>query len=247
MEEKLLGRASLLKLVKELEDYESEDIDMISVYAKPQNLSWIDSAKIPEETRGSLERISKKLESSIGIVFFSWGETINLILFPPFPVKKDEIILDKKFRTEQLKEIFEKDYRLGIVLMHLGEYAVGIFKGKRLILSKCGKRLVRGKHRKGGFSQARFSRIREIQANKFFNELYGVLRDRFKPHLKELDYVLYGGPKLTIKKFKKRNDFIKKLSEKTLERTLEVREVNKKSLERILSEVWKTKVLYLSP
>lgn len=241
MEEKFIGRSSLLEVISKLESHRSESRDMLSVYITPQS-NLVE--KLPEAIRDDIENFLRK--SSLGIVSFYWKkEKINLIIFPPFPIR-DEIFFENRFRTEQLKEILTREYTLGIILLRLGEYAIGIFEGKKLIVSKCGKRFLRGKHKKGGFSQARFARDREVKTKVFFDEVYKVLRSRFEPYLEKLDFVLYGGARITIRKFQKRDHFMKKLEGKTLDRIIDVRRVSKKALEKILFEVWRTRVLQLN-
>lgn len=236
IEEKILGKNSLFELISELESYKSENPDMLTVYTTPK----ASLPEIPEKLKEKVERI----KSPTGIVIFSWKQKGDILILPPFPVERNEIFYDRVFRTEQFKNLITKKYVLGIILLRLGEYAVGIFEGNKLILSKCGKRLVRAKHRKGGYSQARFQRIRKIQAKQFFDEVYNVLRSKFEPNLGKITYVLYGGSKITIKNFQKRNYFLKKLSEKTFDRILDVKDINKRALKNILKEVWKTKVIY---
>jgi len=239
MEEKILGKKSLLNLISELEKYESSNKDILSAYLTPGS-SLIE--KIPSEIRYETEKFLSK--SALGVVCFYWNKNnLQLLIIPPFPVK-DELYFDYKFRTEQIKSLLVRKYKLGIILLRAGEYAIGIFDGDKLIKSKCGKRFVRRKHRKGGFSQARFARGREVQIKQFFDEVYSMLR-RFESYFPQLDFVLFGGTKLTIKKFLKRDNLIKKIKEKMLSKTLAVGEINKKALEKILIEVFKTKVIYL--
>jgi peptide subunit release factor 1 (eRF1) len=237
IEEKILGKNSLFELLAELEAYRSDYSDVLTIYIAPGSLP-----EIPEVFNDIIERIRR---STTGAIIFSWKlKEKNILVFPPFPVR-DERFLDKKFRTHQLRERLEKKYLLGVILLRLGEYALGVFEGDKLLASKCGKRLVRAKHRKGGYSQARFRRIREAQIDKFFNEVYQALRKKFDPWTKKFDYILYGGTKITIKKFQKRDDWLKKLSENFLDKSLDVQKINKESLENILKEVWRTKVLTL--
>jgi len=239
MEEKILGRNSLLTFVSDLENYESDNDDMLSAYITQQT----SLSQMPEPVRGIVVKRLRK--HPLGIVVFYWEQNnVKILMFPPFPIRS-EIFLGRKFSTDQLKEILTREYTLGVVLLRLGEYAVGIFEGKKLVLSKCGKRYLKGKHKKGGFSQARFARDREAKTKVFFDEVYKVLRSRFEPYLEKLNFVLYGGARTTIRKFKKRNHFMKKLDEKTLDRVIEVRRVSKKTLEKILFEVWKTRILQL--
>jgi peptide subunit release factor 1 (eRF1) len=238
MEEKILGKNSLLELLTELENIRSDEQDILSAYIAPNS----SLSEVPEKLREKIERI----KSVTGLVIFSWEkEGKKFIILPPFPVQKDEIFYDNFFKTEQLREILTKDYTLGIILLRLGEYAVGIFEGNKLIESKCDKRLVIARQKKGGSSQGRFRRIREVQVERFFDEVYEILRKKFEPHIGKIDYVFFGGTGITIKNFLKRNSFLKKISEKKVEKILNVREINKKSLENILKEVWKTKVFLI--
>jgi hypothetical protein len=55
---------------------------------------------------------------------------------------------------------------VGVLLVRLGGYAVGVFSGSppQLVSSKAGSRLVHGRSAAGGWSQHRFARRRENQA-----------------------------------------------------------------------------------
>jgi hypothetical protein len=57
---------------------------------------------------------------------------------------------------------------VGVLFVRLGGYAVGVFTGTppRLAASKAGSRLVHGRSAAGGWSQHRFARRREKQANE---------------------------------------------------------------------------------
>lgn len=241
MEEIILGKNALIKLLSELESYESDKQDMLTAYVTLQNTSLL--SKLPDSIRDFIEKILPR--HPLGVVIFYWQQkNISTVIFPPFTIE-DGIFFDRKFATGQLRKIFEREYKLGIVLLSLGEYAIGVFEGKKLITSKCGKRFLRGKHKKGGSSQARFARARKANIEIFFNEVYGILKGKMEPHISNLDYVIYGGVKITIRNFQKRDHFMKKLNEKTLERIIDVHDISKKRLENILFEVWKTRVLQL--
>lgn len=54
---------------------------------------------------------------------------------------------------------------VGVLLVRLGGYAVGVFEGRRLVSSKVGSRPVHGRAAAGGWSQQRFARRRENQAH----------------------------------------------------------------------------------
>nr|WP_062340352.1 acVLRF1 family peptidyl-tRNA hydrolase [Herbidospora sakaeratensis] len=59
-----------------------------------------------------------------------------------------------------------RERRVGVLLVRLGGYAAGVFEGDRLLVSKVGSRLVHGRSAAGGWSQQRFARRREKQADE---------------------------------------------------------------------------------
>ncbi|MEM7821442.1 MAG: Vms1/Ankzf1 family peptidyl-tRNA hydrolase [Candidatus Aenigmatarchaeota archaeon] len=236
MEEKILRKSSMLKLIKELESYEGEADELISAYIKKRDTI---SQKIPEEIRIVLEKI---LMNNEAIVFYWSKLEKNIIIVPPIPIK-EEFYVDKKFRVEQLKEIFTKKYLIGVILVRIGDYAIGIFDGDKLILSKCGSRFVTAKQKKGGSSAARFGRIRKLEVENFLKGVRNELK-KFEPYIERLDYVFFGGTGITIKKLLSEK-IDKKIEEKRVGRIIDIKEINKKSLEKILEEIWKTKIIYV--
>src|SRR5437868_5802736 len=58
---------------------------------------------------------------------------------------------------------------VGVVLVRMGGYAAGVFRGSGLVVSKVGSRLVQGRTAAGGWSQQRFARRRQNQADKAFD------------------------------------------------------------------------------
>jgi len=75
--------------------------------------------------------------------------------------------------TPLLEEI-ARDHVVSVLLVRLGGYAVGVFDGERLVVSKVGSRFVKGRHRKGGSSANRFRRRREEQARALIREAAAV-------------------------------------------------------------------------
>src|SRR3954453_2119977 len=94
------------------------------------------------------------------VTFATADETI--VVRPPFGLSHegsyDSIVLEPL-----LEELF-RDRVVAAVLVRLGGFAVGVFEGERLVASKVGSRFVKGRHKKGGSSQARFRRRRDEQA-----------------------------------------------------------------------------------
>jgi hypothetical protein len=90
------------------------------------------------------------------------------------------------------------DRTVGVLLVRLGGYAVGVFSGvpPRLVVSRTGSRPVHGRSAAGGWSQQRFARRRENQAATALRaaadaavEVFG----RYGPD--RLDAVVLGGDK----------------------------------------------------
>jgi VLRF1 release factor-like protein len=93
------------------------------------------------------------------------------------------------------------DRTVGVLLVRLGGYAVGVFSGvpPRLGASKTGRRLVHGRSAAGGWSQHRFARRRENQAAAALGAAADAAAGIFGPYRADgLDAVVLGGDKRSI-------------------------------------------------
>ena len=90
------------------------------------------------------------------------------------------------------------DRTVGVLLVRLGGYAVGVFAGAppRLVRSKTGSRLVHGRSAAGGWSQHRFARRRENQAATALRAAADAAAAIFAPF--RLDALVLGGDKRSI-------------------------------------------------
>ena len=64
--------------------------------------------------------------------------------------------------------MLHKEFILGLIIVRLGEYGVGVFQGENLLSSKVGTGLVHSRHRQGGSSSHRFERHRDKTERKHF-------------------------------------------------------------------------------
>jgi len=91
---------------------------------------------------------------------------------------------------------------VGVLLVRLGGYAVGVFTGypPALADSKTGSRLVHGRSAAGGWSQHRFARRREKQANEALAAAAGAAVAVFgrQGGAAALDAVVLGGDKRAV-------------------------------------------------
>ncbi|HEV2086789.1 MAG TPA: acVLRF1 family peptidyl-tRNA hydrolase [Cryptosporangiaceae bacterium] len=88
--------------------------------------------------------------------------------------------------------------RVGVLLVRLGGFAVGVFDGDRLVASKVDTRLVHGRHKKGGSSQQRFARRREGQVRELTQAAADVVARVLLPELASLDAVVAGGDRSAV-------------------------------------------------
>jgi hypothetical protein len=93
------------------------------------------------------------------------------------------------------------DRTVGVLLVRLGGYAVGVFSGvpPRLGPSKTGRRLVHGRSAAGGWSQHRFARRRENQAAVALGAAADAAAGIFGGYgTAGLDAVVLGGDKRSV-------------------------------------------------
>ena len=140
-------------------------------------------------------------------------------------------------------ELLASDRVIGVVLLRLGRYAVGVLRGDTLVASKTGTRHVKSRHRAGGSSQRRFERSRERLVRELYDKTCEVVTDVFSPHDRSIDYVLFGGERHTLRGLVQRCRYLSSLERKTLTRVLEVDRPGQKALEGIVGEVWTSRAL----
>ena len=184
--------------------------------------------------------IENIMSSLTGAVIF-WGQTQKRLILPPFPVK------DKYFTSgydvAPLRALLEPEYKIGILLVRLGSYSIGICEGEKLILHKSGTGLVHGRHRQGGSSSARFQRRREDQIHHFLERVGGHAEEMFEPYARKLDYFVYGGARTTIQQLQKQCDFLSQFSNRLLPPLLEIPDPRFDVLEKLVSHIWTSRLV----
>lgn len=174
-----------------------------------------------------------------GAVLF-WGNIRKCLVLPPFPV--DEKTIFSGYTVDPFQMMLGKDFMIGLVLLHLGSYAVGICQGEKLIYSKVGTGLIHGRHKKGGSSQQRFQRRREHQAQEFLDRVCLHAMEQLEPHAQLLDYVVYGGPRQTVLLLQKRCPFLQSFEERVLP-LLDVASLRQRVLETTVGRVWSSCII----
>jgi hypothetical protein len=185
-------------------------------------LAVLDRGQLLDEIAGKVE----KSPTGAAVLYFM---DKTFVIWPPFPLKENKIV--RSYDAGLLKMMLEHDWRLGLVLVRLGHYAIGLFQGERLIEGKAGTGLVHARHHKGGSSANRFARHREKQMEYFFTRVEIHAREIIEPHLKEIDFILYGGTRDTLQVMWRQCSFFNTLQSKTIGRLLSVREPKRSSFE----------------
>jgi hypothetical protein len=105
---------------------------------------------------------------AVGTVAFTAADGAVAECHPPFlpPALPSSPAGGERAVAEALAAHAAPDRTVGVLLVRLGGYAVGVFSGAppRLVSSKTGSRPVHGRSAAGGWSQQRFARRRENQA-----------------------------------------------------------------------------------
>ena len=179
-------------------------------------------------------------ESETGAAVF-WTDCSAWVVFPPFAIEEDRFT--DEVDVSGLTEVYERDVTVGVVLLRMGRYAIGVVRGDELLASKTDTRHVKNRHRAGGSSQRRFMRSRDRLIRELYDEACEVSRRIFEPHLDSIDCVLTGGERQTINGFLKRCAFLEKSNLPVMKRLLAVDRPSHKALESIHREVWKSRVL----
>ncbi len=184
--------------------------------------------------------VSEVGESETGATIFWTGEQATVVL-PPFPIEEDHF--ESGIDSADLLEVFERDLTVGVVLLRLGKYAVGVVQGKKLLASKTDTRYVKNRHRAGGSSQRRFMRSRERLIRELYDKACDVTQRVFEPYLDDIDFVFIGGERQTLNGFLNRCDLFEKAGTPVMKRLLSVDRPSHKALVDIHREIWKSRVL----
>jgi len=170
-----------------------------------------------------------------------WGPSRMCLITPPFPIKEKHFY--PNYNIEGLRSMLTRDYKVALILIRLGAYAVGVYQGQKLVASKVGTGLIHARHKQGGSSAARFARHREKQIEYFMTRVCGHAQEQIAPHLQTLDYVAYGGARTTILLLRKHCHFLGQFDDRVLPPLLDIPEPRQAVLETAIDRVWASSVM----
>lgn len=168
-----------------------------------------------------------------------WSEFGKQIILPAFPVARNEVS-EGKLDVSVLRELLDRKYIIGVVLVTWGRYALGVFDGSSLVECKIGTGHIHKEHKKGGRSQKRFARRTEEQKKDFLRRVSNRIEERFGSFLP--DYVFFGGNRLILKPLIQESRYLQTRTDKISSRILNVRYADKEALAGSLAEINKSVV-----
>jgi peptide subunit release factor 1 (eRF1) len=231
-----LNRQKTLEMLDSLS--QNRDTNSCTLYLPPQKNTGdityhLKDIDIPaDDTRSLVDIIAK---SPTGAVIFGVAGSVHLLL-PPFPVIEPHSV--HECATAKLEKMLQQEYTIGLVLVRLGAYAVGICKGEKLVSSKVGTGNIHARHRQGGSSAHRFERHRDKQIEYFFTRVCQHAREHLEPQVKALDYMVYGGARTTILELQKQCDFLGKLRVPVLPPLLDIPDPRQVVLKNAIHQAW---------
>jgi peptide subunit release factor 1 (eRF1) len=235
-----LSKTSTLHFLDEVKKSLHEVTTLYLPPGSPKNNSagmletFIEPANTPDKLKEYIE------ESPTGSIII-WGAQDRYLILPPFPIQKEQLF--HHFEGRPLIALLEADILLALVLVRLGSYGIGVYRGEGLLDSKVGTGLVHARHRQGGSSSHRFERHRYKQMEAFFTRVGLHAREKLEPYLKSINYLIYGGQRETLLEFRKQTDFLHAFDARTLDLILNVRDPNQAGLDEAIREAWSCRVI----
>ena len=165
--ERSISRGNLTRL---LDDLEKRDVvNGTTIYSRPGHFNIPTPTCGHTSLRGSAQeamvRTVPRLEGSVtGSVVF-WSEGSGLAVLPPFPVERNEAL--NGWDASPLRTLLSREYMLGVVLLRLGRFAIGVFQGETLLSSKTDTRYVKGRHSAGGSHRSGSSASERSRSRRF--------------------------------------------------------------------------------
>jgi peptide chain release factor subunit 1 len=219
----------LRKQIAYLSEKESEAKDFLSLYVPAQSNVEPIIATIKKETEGIVfesERDKEHFQDAVkslvqqlkqqekisenGLALFAGKYTDNEIgkeiftvrtLIPPEPIITYLFAIDDHFRLEPLRKMLRDQKIVGILALDAKQANFGLLKGEQVELIDSISSGVSGKTRKGGQSQRRYERERDMELTYFFHRIAEHATKAFLTN--HVNVLIAGGPGQT------KNDFLK--------------------------------------
>ena len=216
--------------IEKLEKKSGRGTELISVYIPPNKqisdvtsqlrdehgqASNIKSKSTRTNVQSALDSIISRLKyikkpPENGIIIFCGAIDIGgdktqmetTVVEPPEPINIYKYHCNSTFFLEPLKDMLLEKKTFGLLVLDKREATAGLLIGKQITPMKHMTSTVPGKQGRGGQSQRRFERLREIAIADFYNRVADHANEVFLPlNHKGLEGVLIGGPSPTKEEF----------------------------------------------
>ncbi len=238
--QRLMSRNRMLRFLEELENASGITVSLCF----PPGVTETEIEELIDRASGLPEMPSDLVNlirtSKTGAAIF-WGEQNRCMVIPPFPIVGKQAC--DGYHPTCLSSLLQHDLLIALVLVRLGDYAIGVFRGEEFLTGKVGTGLVHSRHRKGGSSQRRFERHREKQMESFFIRVCGHVRAQLEPYALHLDYIFYGGERNTLLNFRKQCRFLEQFDSQTMGNVLNVRRPRQADLKESIAQVWSSQLI----
>ena len=252
----------LRKLIAWLSDKEGRGMEFISLYI-PREKSIDEIVAILKEESDSVamksESVRDRLQDALknviqrlklqkeipenGLAIFagtfvandSESEVLNVEeLVPPEPITAYLYEVDDHFRLEPLREMLRDQRVVGLVAMDSKEASFGILNGERLELIENITSGIPGKSGKGGQSQRRYERERDMEVTYFFHRVAEHATKAFLENHK-VTALIVGGPGPTKEDFLK-GDYLHYELKNALLSTVDTQSAGKEGVKEVLDK-----------
>ncbi|HSS67502.1 MAG TPA: acVLRF1 family peptidyl-tRNA hydrolase [Nocardioidaceae bacterium] len=109
----------------------------------------------------------------------------------PFPPLRD-------LSRDGLTTHVARPWRIGVVIVRKGGFAVARAVGAEVVAVKIGQRHVQSRSKAGGWSQQRFARRRDNQAQAAYDAASGHVHEILLPHVRDLDLLATAGDRAAV-------------------------------------------------
>jgi len=134
---------------------------------------------------------------------------------PHEPIRTRLYWCGQNFIMDPLKDMIREREIYGIIVLDKSDAAIGILKGKKVMKLKEMDSIVPGKTKAGGWSQARYQRVREGLLNDFMKKV-GEVASQTLSEYKDLLGIVIGGPGPIKEQFSDGDFLTRELKKKVL-------------------------------
>jgi len=155
-------------------------------------------------------------------------------LIPPEPITAYLYEVDNHFRLEPLREMLRNQRVVGLIAMDSKEASFGILNGECLELLENITSGIPGKTAKGGQSQRRYERERDMEVTYFFHRIAEHAAKEFLENHK-VTALIVGGPGQTKQDFLK-GDYLNYELKNALLSTVDTQSADKEGVKEVLAK-----------